>query len=144
MKDTVINLCIHCQLEALIHEGKLHEAGQLAEKVEIEEESLDHELEALLKEIEHFTAASAKKAEADEHAAFTGMVTISQASAGVQEVNTNVAQSTEVTESINREITEVSRASSEMTTSSSQVNISAEELAGLAEKINRMVGKFKV
>jgi methyl-accepting chemotaxis protein len=31
-----------------------------------------------------------------------------------------------------------------MTNSSSQVNISAEELAGMAETINGMVGKFKV
>jgi methyl-accepting chemotaxis protein len=69
---------------------------------------------------------------------------ISQASAGVQEVNTNVAQSTEVTTSISRDISEVSQASNEMTTSSSQVNLSAEELAGMAEKINEMVGKFKV
>jgi methyl-accepting chemotaxis protein len=69
---------------------------------------------------------------------------ISQASAGVQEVNTNVAQSSEVTASINQDIAEVSQASSEMTNSSTQVNLSAEELAGLAEKINEMVGKFKV
>jgi methyl-accepting chemotaxis protein len=69
---------------------------------------------------------------------------ISQASSGVQEVNTNVAQSTEVTTSISRDIAEVSQASNEMTTSSSQVNLSAEELAGMAEKINGMVGKFKV
>jgi methyl-accepting chemotaxis protein len=69
---------------------------------------------------------------------------ISQASSGVQEVNTNVAQSTEVTTSISRDIAEVSQAANEMTTSSSQVNLSAEELAGMAEKINNMVGKFKV
>ena len=69
---------------------------------------------------------------------------ISQASAGVQEVNTNVAQSSEVSTSINQDIAEVSQASSEMTNSSTQVNLSAEELAGLAEKINGMVGKFKV
>ena len=69
---------------------------------------------------------------------------ISQASAGVQEVNTNVAQSTEVTTSISQDIAEVSQASNEMTASSSQVNLSAEELAGMAEKINGMVGRFKV
>jgi methyl-accepting chemotaxis protein len=67
------------QAFALIHQGKLHEAEQLAEKVEVEEENLDHELEVLLKEIEAFTAASAKKAEADEHAAFTGMLIITAA-----------------------------------------------------------------
>jgi methyl-accepting chemotaxis protein len=69
---------------------------------------------------------------------------ISQASAGVQEVNINVAQSTEVTASISQDIAEVGQASNEMTSSSSQVNISAEELAGMAEKINGMVGRFKI
>jgi methyl-accepting chemotaxis protein len=64
------------QAFALIHQGRLQDAEQLAEKVEIEKEALDHELEQLLKEIESFTETSAKKAEADEHAAFSGMVTI--------------------------------------------------------------------
>ncbi len=61
---------------ALIHQGKLNEAEQQAEKIEAEEEELDHDLEALLKEIEKFTEASTKKAEEDEQAAFTGMTTI--------------------------------------------------------------------
>ncbi len=69
---------------------------------------------------------------------------IAQASSGIQEVSTNVAQSSQVTESITSDIAEVNQLSNEMTTSSSQVNISAEDLSGLAEKINGMVGKFKV
>lgn len=69
---------------------------------------------------------------------------ISQASAGVQEVNENVAQSSAVTSSISQEIAEVSQAAGDMTSNSSQVNQSAEELSHLAEKINHMVGKFKV
>ncbi len=67
------------QAFALIHQGKLHEAEQLAEEVEAEEEELDHDLEALLKNIESYTEASAQKAEADEQAAFTGMVAITVA-----------------------------------------------------------------
>lgn len=55
-----------------------------------------------------------------------------------------MAQTKEVTASINRDIAEVSQASNEMTTSSSQVDVSAEELARMAETINGMVGKFKV
>jgi methyl-accepting chemotaxis protein len=62
------------QAFALIHQGKLHEAEQLAEKIEAEEEKLDHELEQLLKEIEAFTEAAAHRAESDEQSAFTGMV----------------------------------------------------------------------
>ena len=71
------------QAIALIHQGKLVEAERLAEKIEAEEENLDHELEALLKEIEGFTEASAKKAEADEHTAFTGMLTITVAALAI-------------------------------------------------------------
>jgi methyl-accepting chemotaxis protein len=67
------------QVLALVHQGKLHDAEQLAQKVEAEEDALNHELEALLKEIEHFTLVAAQNAEADEHAAFNGMVTITVA-----------------------------------------------------------------
>jgi methyl-accepting chemotaxis protein len=67
------------QVFELIHQGKLVEAEQLAEKVEIEEEALDHELKDLFEEIETFTMAAAQKAEADERAAFTGMVIITLA-----------------------------------------------------------------
>lgn len=64
------------QAFALIHQGKLRDAEQLAEKLETEEDALNHELESLLKAIESFTEAATNKAEADEHAGFTGMVTI--------------------------------------------------------------------
>jgi methyl-accepting chemotaxis protein len=71
------------QAFSLIHQGKIDAAEQLAVKIEAEEEELDHELEALLKEIESFTALSAKKAEADEHAALTGMSTITVAALAI-------------------------------------------------------------
>jgi methyl-accepting chemotaxis protein len=69
---------------------------------------------------------------------------ISQASSGVKEVNQNVSQSSKATEDIAHDISEVNQAAAEMTNNSSQVNLSADELAGLAEKINTMVGSFKV
>ncbi len=69
---------------------------------------------------------------------------IAQASSGIQEVNVNVAQSSEATASITQEISEVNQFSNEITNSSSQVKSSAENLSGLAEKINSMVGQFKV
>jgi methyl-accepting chemotaxis protein len=62
------------QAFTLIEKGDLHAAEALAEKVEAEEEKLDHELEAFLKYVETFTHESALKAERDEHSAFTGMV----------------------------------------------------------------------
>ncbi|NNG01983.1 MAG: methyl-accepting chemotaxis protein [Desulfobacteraceae bacterium] len=63
----------------LIRKGELHDAEVLAEKVEIEEEELDHELEMFLKEIEDYTHKAAEKAENDEQAAFVGMVSITAA-----------------------------------------------------------------
>ncbi|MES9990923.1 MAG: methyl-accepting chemotaxis protein [Candidatus Thiodiazotropha sp.] len=50
-------------------EGKTHQAELLAEKVEHEEENLDHTLESLLAEIGKFTEESAKRAEAHEQSA---------------------------------------------------------------------------
>jgi methyl-accepting chemotaxis protein len=52
----------------LIEAGEITEAIEAAEKIEIEEEELDQELEALLLEIEKFTSESMKTAE--EHEAF--------------------------------------------------------------------------
>jgi methyl-accepting chemotaxis protein len=67
-----------------------------------------------------------------------------QASQGIQGVNENVAQSSVVAGDIAKDIEEVNQASGEITNSSSQVNMSAEALARLSEKLNEMVGKFKV
>jgi methyl-accepting chemotaxis protein len=43
------------QVFALINKGKIHEAEELAEKIEKEEDELDHELEGFLKKIGKFT-----------------------------------------------------------------------------------------
>jgi len=51
----------------------IHLAVDLAEQVEAEEERIDHQLEALLKEIETFTEQAAKKAEAHEQHAHNVM-----------------------------------------------------------------------
>ncbi len=64
------------QAFTLIHQGKLHEAETVAEKVETEEEALDHELDQFLKQIEAFTFKATQKAEHDEQTAFTGMVSM--------------------------------------------------------------------
>jgi methyl-accepting chemotaxis protein len=50
-------------------EGKTHQAEEIAEQVEHEEDNLDKSLEGLLVEIGRFTEESAKRAEAHEHAA---------------------------------------------------------------------------
>ncbi len=53
----------------LLDQGKLHEAEEMAEKVEEEEEQLDHELEQFLVEVGKFTEEAALTAEHDEESA---------------------------------------------------------------------------
>jgi len=61
------------QVFALINKGKVHEAEVLAEKIEVEEEELDHELEQFLRKVAKFTGEAALKAEHDEQSALMGM-----------------------------------------------------------------------
>jgi len=60
----------------LVTQNKMHAAFQAAEKVELEEEGINHELESLLLEIEKFTAEAAKIAEHHEQAAIKMLITI--------------------------------------------------------------------
>ncbi len=69
---------------------------------------------------------------------------VSQASVGLGEVNENIAQSSTVSADIAREISEVMHASNTMSSNCSEVNTSSEQLAELANKLNEMVGKFKI
>jgi len=69
---------------------------------------------------------------------------ITQASQGIQEVNENGAQSSSVSGEIAVDIPEVNNAANEMSNSSSQADMSATELSNLAERLNKMVGTFKV
>jgi methyl-accepting chemotaxis protein len=57
-------------------EGRSHQAEELAEKVELEEENLNSSLESLLVQIGRFTEQSAKRAEAHEHTAIVTLVVI--------------------------------------------------------------------
>ena len=50
----------------LLQQGKIDQAINLSEKIEKQEEKIDHELESLLIEVEDFTAEAALKAEHDE------------------------------------------------------------------------------
>ncbi len=65
------------QAHALIVEGQLHEALVLSEEIEVEVEQLDHELEALLLEIEKFTEHSAAKALEHEQAGLIMLIVVS-------------------------------------------------------------------
>lgn len=61
---------------ALVEQHKMHDAFVLAEKVEKEEENIDHELESLLSKIEKFTAEATLTAEHHELAAFRNLIII--------------------------------------------------------------------
>jgi methyl-accepting chemotaxis protein len=61
----------------LILAGNVPAALKLTEKIEIEEEKLNHELETLLTEIEKFTKAAAHQAEVDEKFGMLLMIAIS-------------------------------------------------------------------
>lgn len=64
------------QVFVLLTQGKKHEAVILAEKVEAEEQNIDHELEGLLVELAKFTEAAAATAEKDERNAFAVLSTV--------------------------------------------------------------------
>jgi len=69
---------------------------------------------------------------------------IAQAASGITEVNENVAQTAEVSGTVAKDIASVNESSSEMSNSSAQVQQSAEELSQVAEKLNELMGQFKV
>ncbi|BBO68490.1 methyl-accepting chemotaxis protein [Desulfosarcina alkanivorans] len=69
---------------------------------------------------------------------------IAQASRGIQEVNENVNQSSTVAADITGDIAVVNQSSSEMANSSDQVKVSADDLKGMAEELNTIVGSFRV
>jgi methyl-accepting chemotaxis protein len=69
---------------------------------------------------------------------------VARASEGVGEVNNSIAESSQVANTITADITDVTEASGEISNSSSQVNSSSRDLSRLADKLNSMVGQFKV
>lgn len=69
---------------------------------------------------------------------------ISQTSAGIQEVNKNVSQGSVVVRSITSDINNVNQAVQEASVSIGQVNERAEELSTLSDKLQELVGRFKV
>lgn len=69
---------------------------------------------------------------------------ISQASAGNQEINNNINQTSLVSNEIARDISEVHKFSIEMSQGSSAISRSAKELAGLSDRLKKMVDQFKL
>lgn len=69
---------------------------------------------------------------------------VAQASQGIQEVNENVSQSSVVASGITEDISEVSLSAQNISESSQEVEGSAQELLGNTNKLNQIVGNFKV
>ncbi len=69
---------------------------------------------------------------------------ISQTSIGIQEVNQNVSQGSAVIGSITTEMTEVNKAVQQASASIGQINVKSAELSDLSDKLQDLVGRFKV
>ena len=69
---------------------------------------------------------------------------ISQILQGIQEININVSQSSEVSTGIAREIAEVNQASAEMSSNAKSVSDNAARLKGLSDGFHKLVSTFKV
>lgn len=69
---------------------------------------------------------------------------ISQASSGIEEVNVNVNQSSSVAAEITKDISSVNQSSAEIESRSSKVKLSAKKLSQLADRLDEMVGRFKI
>jgi methyl-accepting chemotaxis protein len=69
---------------------------------------------------------------------------IAQASAGVQEANERVAQTASVSRAMAQDIAGVDAAAGEIRSGGEQVHASAAELSQLAERLENLVGQFKV
>ncbi len=67
-----------------------------------------------------------------------------QASAGIEEVNQTVSQSSASAGEIEKNIEAVSKSAADIDQGGRQIQSSSESLAQLAEKLNTMVGQFKV
>lgn len=69
---------------------------------------------------------------------------VSQAAQGLNEVNENVNQTSKVAAEVTQDIAQVSQATVQMSTGSYQVKTKSDELSGLAEKLNEMIGRFQI
>ena len=113
---------------ALIHEGKLHGADEVAEKVEKEEDGLNYELQQFSKKVAKFTEESALKAEHDEQSAITGMSVISLFSV-IFGLFMGILITRGITKPINRIIAGLGEGSSQVAAASAQVSLANQSLA---------------
>ncbi|SLM28027.1 exported hypothetical protein [Desulfamplus magnetovallimortis] len=82
----------------------------------------------------------------EEQSASTSEITqnVQQAADGLNDVNENVAQVSDVTRDVASNVAGVSQVAEEMAENSTQVSTSALDLSRLAERLNKMVARFKI
>ncbi len=69
---------------------------------------------------------------------------VAQAASGVSEAHENMSQASIATSEVSQNISQVSSDASQLSSGSTQVNGSAKELSKLAERLNQMLGQFKI
>ena len=99
---------------------------------------------SIIKEINEVVTTVARVFEEQSSTTREIAANVSQAAAGLNEVNENVKQASSAVGDVTNDISEVSQAAQEMNDGSHQVLNSATNLSELAEKLNDMVGRFKV
>lgn len=130
------------QLFDLIAAKQYHEMELLAEKIEVEEEDLDHELEAFLKSVEQFTQDSAIKAEQDELAAIQGITV-----ATVLTLILGLVFAFVVTRAIAKPVQRLTETISEVATNKDLTLLvpveSSDEIGIMAQQFNAMMASIK-
>lgn len=103
-----------------------------------------HEISNVINDVNDIVSTIATAVE--EQSSATGEIAqnVSQVSTGIEDVNTNVNQSSVVASQITSEMQEVNLASVDIADQSRQVKSNAEELLGLAENLDQMVGRFNI
>ena len=129
------------QAFALIHQGKLQDAEQIAETIENKEKELDHEFEQILNQIEEFTHQASMRAEHDEQSGVTVMslITISSLILGI-------LLGIFITRSITGPATKIVDVVSSITTGdlSKEINIDQKDEIGLlANAMKEMVSNLR-
>ena len=69
---------------------------------------------------------------------------VSQAALGIQEVNENINQASIVTKEVTKDIADVSHLAQETNSETFKIDKGTTELSTLADKLNEMVGRFKI
>ncbi|MCB2182562.1 MAG: Tar ligand binding domain-containing protein [Desulfobulbaceae bacterium] len=121
------------QVFTLVNQGKIHEAEQMSVKVEAEEDKLNAELGAFLKEVENFTSAATVSAEHHEQTALKGMIILASLSMVVG-LTLGIIMTLNLTGSIRRIIEGLSCGAEQVSVASGQVASTSQSLAGGASQ----------